>query len=71
MENRNLSTSALKPLHSTDVTTWKLLEGAIGRLARGRVSDISFSTNGKYFAVATPIGCWLYDRAITETARAI
>ena len=46
----------------TDVTTWQLPEGSIGRLARGRVSDMSFSVDGKYLAVATPIGCWLYDR---------
>ena len=59
----------------TDVTTWHLPEGAIGRLARGRVSDMSFSVDGKYLAVATPIGCWLYDRlslkplALFETER--
>ena len=47
----------------TDVTTWKLPEGAIGRLARGPVRDMSFSADGKYLAVATPIGCWLYDRS--------
>ena len=59
----------------TDVTTWKLPEGAIGRLARGRIEDMSFSADGKYLAVATPIGCWLYDRsslkplALFETER--
>ncbi len=52
---------------NTDVTTWELPEGAIGRLARGRVSDMSFSTDGKYLAVATPIGCWLYDRLSLKT----
>ncbi len=61
MENRNPSAHALRPLDDTDVTTWKLPEGAIGRLARGRVTDMSFSASGKYLAVATPIGCWLYD----------
>ncbi len=63
MQNRKHSTSVLKPLDRTDVTTWKLPEGAIGRLARGRVKDMSFSADGKYLAVATPIGCWLYDRS--------
>ena len=59
----------------TDVTTWHLPEGAIGRLARGRIEDMSFSADGKYLAVATPIGCWLYDRsslkplALFETER--
>ncbi len=52
---------------NTDVTTWELPEGAIDRLARGRVSDMSFSTDGKYLAVATPIGCWLYDRLSLKT----
>ncbi len=47
----------------TDETTWHLTEGAIGRLARGRVKDMSFSADGKYLAVATLIGCWLYDRS--------
>ena len=66
MENRNLSAHAIRPLDNTDVTTWKLPEGAIGRLARGRVTDMSFSADGKYLAVATPIGCWLYDRSSLE-----
>ncbi len=66
MENRNLSTPALRPLDDTDVTTWHLPEGAIGRLARGRIKVISFSADSKYLAVATPIGCWLYDRSSLE-----
>ncbi len=53
----------LKPLDDADVTTWHLPNGAIGRLARGRVTDMSFSLDGEYLAVATAIGCWLYDRA--------
>ena len=62
MENRNPSATILRPLDNTDVTTWKLPEGAIGRLARGRVTNMSFSHDGEYLAVATAIGCWLYDR---------
>ena len=63
-EKSNLMRSAV----DTDVTTWHLPEGAIGRLARGRVSDMSFSVDGKYLAVATPIGCWLYDRLSLKPA---
>ncbi len=63
MEKRIHTTPSFRPIDDTDVTTWKLPEGAIGRLARGRVSDMSFSVDGKYLAVATPIGCWLYDRS--------
>ncbi len=62
MENRNPSATILRPLDNTDVTTWKLPEGAIGRLARGRVTNMSFSHDGEYLAVATALGCWLYDR---------
>ena len=77
MENRTALTPALRPLDDTDVTTWHLPEGAIGRLARGSVSDMSFSMDGKYLAVATWIGCWLYDRpslkplALFETERGV
>ena len=62
MENKKPITTTLKPLDDTDVTIWKLPDGATGRLARGRVTDMTFSSDGKYLAVATPIGCWLYDR---------
>ena len=66
MENKITATPVLRPLDDTDVTTWELPDGAIGRLARGRVEDMSFSADGKYLAVATPIGCWLYDRPSLE-----
>ena len=45
----------------TDVTAWELPEGAIARLGRGVLRAISFSPDGKSLAVATSIGCWLYD----------
>lgn len=63
MVNRKPEIPSSKPLNDADVTTWHLPNGAIGRLARGRVTDMSFSLNGEYLAVATAIGCWLYDRA--------
>ena len=60
---QNNQTYSLNQMQSvdTDVTTWKLPEGAIARLGRGVLRDISFSPDGKYLAVATFIGCWLYD----------
>ena len=61
MENRKPITPALKPVDNTDVTTWELPEGAIARLGRGRLVDMSFSPDGRYLAVATTIGCWVYD----------
>ncbi len=61
MENQKPLNLALKPLDNTDVTAWELPEGAIARLGRGVIRDISFSPDGKYLAVATMNGCWLYD----------
>ncbi len=63
MVNRKPEIPILKSLNDADVTTWHLPKGAIGRLARGRVTNMSFSHDGEYLAVATAIGCWLYDRA--------
>ena len=63
MVNRKPEIPILKSLNDADVTTWHLPKGAIGRLARGRITNMSFSHDGEYLAVATTIGCWLYDRA--------
>ena len=77
MENKKPLNPALKPLDSTDVTTWKLPDGAIARLGRGSLFDLSFSPDGRYLAVATTIGCWLYDLptltplALFETERGV
>ena len=61
MENRNLSTPALRPLDDTDVTTWKLPEGAMARFGQGIRLDVQFSPDTRYLSVATKIGFWLYD----------
>ena len=45
----------------SDVTTWALPEGAIGRLGRGIIADLAFSPDGESLVVATTIGCWLYE----------
>ncbi|RKU23630.1 hypothetical protein C6500_01090 [Candidatus Poribacteria bacterium] len=77
MENRKLVNPALRPIDDTDVTTWELPEGAIARLGRGSLFDLSFSPDGGYLAVATTIGCWLYDLptltplALFETERGV
>ncbi|MDE0634682.1 MAG: hypothetical protein OXI43_02340 [Candidatus Poribacteria bacterium] len=57
MANKKPITLGFRPIDDADVTTWKLPDGAIGRLARGRVTDMTFSSDDKYLAVATPIGC--------------
>lgn len=61
MQDKTTSTPALRPLNDTDVTTWELPEGAIARFGRGGLKDMSLSPDGRYLAVATTIGCWMYD----------
>ena len=61
MEKRTALIPVHRPLGEIDVKKWELPEGAIARLGRGLLLDISFSPDGKYLAVATMIGCWLYD----------
>ena len=38
-----------------------LPEGAKARLGKGNIKQIKYSPDGKYLAVATSIGVWLYD----------
>ena len=70
MENRKPITPAFRPIDDTDVTTWELPEGAIGRLGQGALLGVEYSRDGAYLAVATKIGFWIYDMA-TMTPRAL
>ncbi len=70
MENRKPLEQALRPVEDTDITTWELPEGAIGRLGQGGLRGVEFSPDGVYLAVATEIGFWLYDTA-TMAPRAL
>ena len=63
MANRHPLSPALRPVEDTDVTTWELPEGAIGRLGQGWLLDVEFSPDGSYLTVATKIGFWIYDTA--------
>jgi len=38
-----------------------LPEGAVARLGKGSVNEVTFSPDGKFLAVASSIGVWLYD----------
>ncbi len=53
--------------YSTNVnqydTQTNLPEGAIARFGKGGINVMQFSPNGKYLAVGTDIGVWVYDSA--------
>ena len=70
MENRRTTIPALRPVEDTDVTTWELPEGAIGRLGQGVLLGVKYSSDGAYLVVATKIGFWIYD-TVTMTPRAL
>lgn len=61
MENRNSPAPAPRSVKDEDVTTWELPEGATARLGRGSVGSMAFSPDGRYFAVGSWIGLWLYE----------
>ena len=46
---------------AADTTRMSLPEGAIARLGKGIINEIAYSPNGKYLAVASSIGIWIYD----------
>ena len=47
---------------NNDITTWALPDGAIARLGQGgMMGNITPSPDGKYLAVGSSIGVWLYD----------
>ena len=44
-----------------DSTQWKLPEGAKARLGKGYVYELTYSSDGKLFAVSGTMGIWIYD----------
>ena len=42
-------------------TQWHLPDGAKARLGKGRINDITCSSDGALLAVASNIGIWIYD----------
>ena len=44
-----------------DITAWQLPDGAIARLGRDVIRDITISSEKRIFAVATHIGTWIYE----------
>ena len=61
MPNRKTQADTPLNLDDSDVATWALPEGAVARLGRGSVFDITFSPDEQYLAVGTRIGLWLYE----------
>ena len=52
--------------YAQDNTQVGLPEGAIARLGKGGINIMRFSADGKYLAVGTDVGVWLYDIATGE-----
>ena len=75
MENRQSQTTIHSTETNSDVTTWKLPEGAIARLGQGLIFDMAFSPDNASLAVATRVGVWMYELetmqplALLETER--
>ena len=61
-----------------DAMQWNLPEDVKARLGKGSIVDIQYSPDGKFLAVASGIGIWLYDVTVyqevsllTEHAKAV
>jgi WD40 repeat protein len=52
---------AVFPHDTGPVNKWKLPKDAIMRLGKGSVTDMNYSPDGKYLAVSSEIGVWIYD----------
>ncbi len=66
MENLRSQTTIHSTQTNSDVTTWKLPEGAIARLGQGLVFDMAFSPDNASLAVATRVGVWMYELATMQ-----
>ncbi len=55
----NISISSIS--YAQDNTQTGLPEGAIARIGKGGINIMRFSADGKYLAVGTDVGVWIYD----------
>ncbi len=71
--NEGLSTGTKSMQNNTaqDVMQWNLPESAKARLGKGCIADIRYSPDGKFLAVASGIGIWLYDVTVHQEASLI
>ncbi len=51
-----------------DTTQWSLPEDAKARLGKGNIVEIQYSPDGKFLAVVSGIGIWLYDVNVHQEA---
>ena len=61
METTKTQETFSNDFDDSDVSNWRLPEGAMHRLGRGDVMDMEFSPDGQYFAVGSNIGLWIYE----------
>ena len=61
MENRRSQTPTQSTQTNSDVTTWKLPDGAIVRVGHGLIFDMAFSPDNASLAVGTRVGVWMYE----------
>ena len=61
-----ISVFSLSNTFAQDVQQWRLPEGAKARLGKGGIREVQYSPDGRYLAVASSIGIWLYDAQTGE-----
>ena len=53
-------------IRAYDSPQWHLPNGAKARIGKGWIRDVAYSPDGARFAVAGPIGIWIYDAETLE-----
>ena len=64
-------TKTVKNNLAQDAMQWNLPEDAEARLSKGYIAGIQYSPDGKFLAVASGIGIWLYDVTVHQEASLI
>ena len=70
-EGLSTETKSMQNNIAQDVMQWNLPEDAKARLSKGCITDIQYSPDGKFLAVASGIGIWLYDVTVHQEASLI
>ena len=70
-EGLSTGTKSMQNNIAQDVMQWNLPESAKARLSKGYIADIKYSPDGKFLAVASGIGIWLYDVTVHQEASLI